>query len=147
MDFQLLDAETGEQMAFEELGEGRKKGTLVGHLGNIEVTLIHLYSALTQLFIAFMVVEILPRDMRDYMLSLLVTVSQAPIESKVTQAEEHDYEYGDDSDDDFIDHELERRAMKKEPIRPRKSTIYSLCFLTIDYFHLNTVQPPWIGQV
>lgn len=147
MDFQLLDAETGEQMAFEELGEGRKKGTLVGHLGNIEVTPILLYSALTQLFIAFMVVEILPRDMRDYMLSLLVTVSQAPIESKDTRAEEHVYEYGDDSDDDIMDYELERRAMNKEPIRPRELTIYSLCFLTVDNFHLNTVQPPWIVLV
>jgi hypothetical protein len=65
--------------------------------------------------------------MRDYMLSLLVTVSQTPIESKDARVEDSVYEYGDDSDDDIMDYEFESRAMNKDPPRPRKLPICSYC--------------------
>jgi hypothetical protein len=51
------------------------------------------------------------------MLSLLVTISQAP--EAEPEMEPVTAEYGDDSDDDLMDPEFERRALNKREKRPR----------------------------
>ena len=97
----LLLLFVGEPISFLELGEGKRRGVLIGTL-----------------------VEPLPQAWRERILSLLVTLPQSDPDIERLEAEMHAYR-SSDSDDDLIDAELEYKAAhldkmqdKPEPLDP-----------------------------